>query len=142
MSPSIPSFRAHRIVEYIKEYGLWLETDEVEELGPLEVLYKHFGIRMVLSLEEQAMIMEELLQLAEQNEIREAMVKLYELKPEDRGTELVRQHNQNQDSFTSYPVQYSYPVDENLRAVNRPGSSFSCAEKKPPKRRLNGGARR
>ena len=47
--------------------------------------------------------MEELLNLAEQNEISEAMVKLGELNPEDRGTELVRQHNQNQHSFTSYP---------------------------------------
>ena len=142
MSPSIPSFRVHRIVEYIKAYGLWLETDEVEELGVLAVLHRHFGIRMVLSQEEQAMIMDELLKLAEQNEISEAMVKLNELNPEDRGTELVRQHNLNQDSFTSYPVLYSYPVDENLRAVTRPGSSFSWAEKKPPKRRLNGGARR
>lgn len=37
MSPLTPSFRVHRIVEYIKEYGLWLETDEVEELGATEV---------------------------------------------------------------------------------------------------------
>jgi len=51
MSPSTPSLRVHRIVEYIKEYGFWLETDEVEELGALAVLHKHFGIRMVLSQE-------------------------------------------------------------------------------------------
>ncbi len=41
MSPPTPSLRVHRIVEYIKACGPWLETDEVEELGAQEVLHLH-----------------------------------------------------------------------------------------------------
>lgn len=132
MRSTISSLRVHHIVEYIKLVGLPLETHEVEDLGAVAVLSECMGINMQLSPDEHTLLQEELIKLAEQNEICEAQAKLKELFPEDCGEMLVRQvSSDSAQSATTYSLPFAYPVDSNLRAL-RPGASFPFYVKEAP----------
>ena len=133
MSAGQASLRVHRLVEYIKSVEFALETDEVAECGASGVLKNHFGIEIQLSPDELALLHEELMRLAELNEMREAQVKLQELFPEDSGVMLVRQNSKcGKERSTTYQLPFSYPVDENLRIVAPSGASFPILAKKKP----------
>lgn len=132
MSAPSPSLRVHRIVEYIKSVGFWMETDEVEWLGAQEILRVFYELELSLTPEEWDLLEAELLTLAEENEIREAERKRREREPEDSGVMLFRQAGSDETcALTSHALPYSYPVDENLRQIRpRKGPSFSLLEKK------------
>lgn len=76
MTPSI-SFKVHRIVEYLKSTGFDLETDEVREMELADIL-EGYDIFVSLPPEEQQLLRDELLMLAEKNEIREGLQKTRE----------------------------------------------------------------
>ncbi|MFC1489104.1 hypothetical protein ACFL6B_04570 [Thermodesulfobacteriota bacterium] len=119
MSPSnFSSYRVHRIVEYIKSMGFIFETDELLETGLKNILNDNYNIFQELTDDEFLFVMDELLPLAENNEIKEALVKLKEVLPEDTGDEILNQHlEKGYEKATSYLVHYSYPVDKNLREI-------------------------
>jgi len=130
------SLKLHRLVEYIKSAGFDLETDEVAEKGAAGVLSDHLGLGIRLTPDELALIEEELMGLAEANEIREAQVKRRELFPEDTGVMFVRQKSAGQNErATTYPVFFSYPVDENLKTIAPAGASFFFSQNSPVKKK-------
>lgn len=137
MSPAtLSSLRVHRLVQHIKSQGFWLETDEVEELGPLGVLESCYDLRIAgLSQAELDLLREEMLSLAEENEIREGMVKYREVAPTVAGFEICHQVSRYPDgraAVASYPVEFSYPIQPCLKGIRpRGGASFSVQEKKP-----------
>ena len=125
MTASYFSFRVQKIVEYIKNVGFLLETDEVKDLGVQVVLREEYGICVPLTKEEASLLQQEMLALAEWNEIREAGLKLWEIHPIDSGVIHCRQTAHfGFQRVTSYPVHYSYPVDQNLLLIG-------CGEGKP-----------
>ena len=136
-TPQRGSQKVHHLVEHIRSRDFWLETAELLELGVMAVLEEVLGIEVVLTPRERSMVEEELMKLAEANEIREGQIKYRELFPADKGEEIFRSHykraNEHRDSTTSYVLPFSYPVDENLRQVKRSPSraSFSLPQKKP-----------
>jgi len=136
MMPSSTSFIAHMTMEYIKSLGFWLETDEVEDMGAVAIVQDIYGLQPCLSRQEWAGLESELFALAEANEIREAEVKRREREIEERGTFFFRQASDGvEETMTVYPMEYSYPVDENLRQTrSQPGPSFSPMQKKPLQR--------
>lgn len=118
MTPSFPSCRVHKIVEYVKSVGFDLETDELEEQNLQELLQDGYDICTHLSDVEEQSLRRELHVLASINEMREAQVKARELFPEDQGIEFVRGLPQEElVSGDAWPVFYSYPVDEALKLV-------------------------
>ena len=64
--------KVHSIIEYIKQFPFCFEEAEVIE-SPYEVL-QHFGVFEELNLDEEALLLEELLKLAEDCEVKEAIV--------------------------------------------------------------------
>lgn len=132
MSTPSTSLRVHRIVEYIKRVGFWLETDETMELGAKGILQEFYDLEPCLSQSEWDVLEAELLTLAEENEIREAQRKQREREPLDSGVMIFRQAGSDDScAITSHALPYSYPVDENLRQIwPRKGPSFSLLEKK------------
>ena len=116
---SPPSFLVHSVVEYLKRSDFDLESDEVLDAGLMNIL-AGFDIILELSRSEYYQILDELLVLAEQNEIKEALIKTNEIMPTDTGVIYFREHQDNyQEKATAYSVPYSYPVDKNLRDVGR-----------------------
>jgi len=127
------SFKVHRVVEYLKVVGFDFETDEVEDLGPQEILCAHYGLQLEFSGIEVAMLREEMLQLAEENELREALHQTHQLMPEDSGVELFRGRDKDGSVGASYTVPYSYPVDRRLREIwAGPRGFFSLGGKEAP----------
>ena len=137
MNPStISSFRVHRIVEHIKQLGFDFETDELLEMGLQHILQSYYDLFTKLTEDEFLLLLDELYLLAEANEIREAQVKLKEILPEDRGTEIFRQRTDKRyEKATTYPLPYSYPVSEVLRDIKPIDRSSSRKPKKKPHRR-------
>ena len=115
-----PSTKVRQLVGYIESVGFHLETDELLDRGILDVLTKEYEINSPLTFEELKQIEDELLSMAKWNEIREARYQLWVAQPEDRGTMIFRQGSQGgMDNVSSYPMPYSYPVDENLLSIRR-----------------------
>ena len=131
--PCCTFIKLHKIIEHVKRVGFPLETDEVEDLEVGEILRRIYGISQALTPAERLALHDAFMALAEANEVREALVKLSEVQPEDHGVVHFRQMSHGlQSSAASYPVHFSYPVDANLRCIGRTGgASFSIAEKKP-----------
>ena len=116
-----PSFLVHLIVDYLKRSNFDLESDEVLEMGIKNIL-ANYNIFLSLSESEYYLLLDELLVLAEQNEIKEAMVKAIETMPEDSGIVYFRQgSNDTEEATATYTLPYSYPVDKNLREIGRRG---------------------
>ena len=85
MTASYFSFRVQKIIEYIKNVGCLLETNEVKNLGVQVVLQEEYGICAPLTKEEASLLQQEMLTLAEWNKIREAGLKLWEIHTIDSG---------------------------------------------------------
>ena len=64
--------KVHLIIEYIRQFSFCFEEAEVIE-NPYEVL-EYFGIFEELNFDEEALLLEELLKLAERFEVKEAIV--------------------------------------------------------------------
>ena len=64
--------KVHLIIEYIRQFSFCFEEAEVIE-NPYEVL-EHFGIFEELNFDEEALLLEELIKLAERFEVKEAIV--------------------------------------------------------------------
>jgi hypothetical protein len=116
---SQPSLRVHNIVEYIKYSGDFLcDADELKERGIQEILQEDFDIYETFKNEDLQELEDELQAMALQNEIREAKRLIDKLKPEDDGNDLLQSNPDNiYGKRTTYPVYYSYPVDENLKKL-------------------------
>ena len=121
---SQPSLRVHNIVEYIKYSGEFLcDADELEERGIQEILQEDFDIYETFKNEDLQELKDEFQAIALQNEIREAKRLIDKIKPEDDGNDILQSNPDNiYGKRTTYPVYYSYPVDENLRKL--PKSSY------------------
>ena len=116
MSSAPSSLRVHMIVEYLKSTGFHLETDEVHDAGVKEILEEQFDIHQKWSEMEIDLLTDELLHLAEQNEIREAQMKMAEVFPQDTGVMKFRQEAHNPgERATGYLIPFAYPADKNLR---------------------------
>ena len=114
-----PSFKVHRIVEYIKYNGEFVyDIDDLEERGIQEILQEEFDIFETFTSEELKELNDTLQSIALQNELREAKHLITQLKPEDDGYDLL---NSSPDNIyakrTTYPVYYDYPVDSNLKKL-------------------------
>jgi hypothetical protein len=116
---SQPSLRVHNIVEYIKYSGEFLcDVDDLEERGIQEILQEDFDIYETFKNEDLQELEDELQAMALQNELREAKRLIDKLKPEDDGNDLLQSNPDNiYGKRTTYPVYYSYPVDENLKKL-------------------------
>jgi len=116
---SQPSLRVHNIVEYIKYSGEFLcDADELVERGIQEILQEDFDIYETFKNEDLQELEDEFQAMALQNEIREAKRLIDKIKPEDDGNDLLQSNPDNiYGKRTTYPVYYSYPVDENLRKL-------------------------
>ena len=116
---SLPSKRAHNIIEYIKYSSDFLcDLDELEERGVQEILQEDFDIYETFKEEELEEIQGELKVIALENEVREARHIFNKVKPYDEGFDCI--HSSPEDIYsrrTTYKVYYSYPVDENLRRL-------------------------
>jgi hypothetical protein len=136
---SQPSLRVHNIVEYIKYSGDFLcDADELEERGIQEILQEDFDIYETFKNEDLQELEDELQAMALQNEIREAKRLIDKLKPEDDGNDLLQSNPDNiYGKRTTYPVYYSYPVDENLRKLPKISYPLKPATQKEV-RRLSG----
>ena len=133
MSHPTPSLKVHCLVEYMKSAGFWLETDEVRDMGPGPILEKLYGIEVIMTADESGLLQEEMLILAEANEIREAGRKMNEIMPEDKGDVFFRQGSKDpKERATCYTMPYSYPVDQNLRGINPFRTSFPSRKEAPP----------
>lgn len=77
MTPSISSYRVHMIVEYLKCTGFDYETHEILDTGIGDILQR-YDLFVSLSLQEEELLQDELMLLAEQNEIRESLIKTRE----------------------------------------------------------------
>ena len=64
--------KVHSIIEYIRQFPFCFEEAEVIE-NPYGIL-DHFGVFEELSFDEEAVLLEELLKLAEDFEVKEAIV--------------------------------------------------------------------
>ena len=116
---SLPSKRAHNIIEYIK-YGndFLCDLDELEERGVQEILQEDLDIYETFTKEELQEIKGELKAIALENEVREARHIFNKIKPYDEGFDCI--HSSPEDIYsrrTTYKVYYSYPVDENLKRL-------------------------
>ena len=116
---SQPSLRVHNIVEYIKYNSEFLcDADELEERGIQEILQEDFDIYQTFKREELQELKDEFQAIALQNEIKEAKRLIDKIKPEDDGNDILQSNPDNiYGKRTTYPVYYSYPVDENLRKL-------------------------
>jgi len=65
--------KLHRLIEFMKSVELYHDTFDIDEKGIREILYE-YGIFDYLTKEELKVMKEELYDLAERNEFREAMV--------------------------------------------------------------------
>ena len=125
-SPRKPSRDVHMIVEFVKSRGFDFETDEVMDMDLGMMLSHEYSLRQPLSVDEYELLREELLILAEKNEIREAIRKTRELYPEDSGVMVVREPSRKPgESATAYTMPYFYPVEGALRYVPRRAGFFS-----------------
>ena len=116
------SFLVHVIVEHLKRSNFNLESDEVLEMGIYKIL-AGYNIFLSLSKPEYYLLLNELLILAEKNEIAEAMVKRGEIMPEDSGVMHFRQEPTDpEESSTYYPLPFSYPVDRTMEQIKRWGN--------------------
>jgi len=118
---SQPSLRVHNIVEYIKYSGDFLcDVDDLEERGIQEILQEDFDIYETFKNEDLQELKDELQAIALQNEIREAKRLIDKIKPEDDGNDLLQSNPDNiYGKRTTYPVYYSYPVDSNLKKLQK-----------------------
>ena len=116
---SQPSLRVHNIVEYIKYSGDFLcDVDDLEERGIQEILQEDFDIYETFKNEDLQELKDEFQAIALQNEIKEAKRLIDKIKPEDDGNDILQSNPDNiYGKRTTYPVYYSYPVDENLRKL-------------------------
>jgi len=116
---SQPSLRVHNIVEYIKYNSEFLcDADELVERGIQEILQEDFDIYQTFKREELQELKDEFQAIALQNEIKEAKRLIDKIKPEDDGNDILQSNPDNiYGKRTTYPVYYSYPVDENLRKL-------------------------
>ena len=136
---SQPSLRVHNIVEYIKYNGEFLcDADELEERGIQEILQEDFDIYETFKNEDLQELKDEFQAIALQNEIREAKRLIDKIKPEDGGNDILQSNPDNiYGKRTTYPVYYSYPVDENLRKLPKISYPLKPATQKEV-RRLSG----
>jgi len=114
-----PSFKVHRIVEYIKcNREFVCDLDDLEERGIQEILQEDLDIFETFTSEELKELNDVLQAIALQNELREAKHLIDKLEPEDDGYDLL---NSSPDNIyakrTTYPVYYNYPVDSNLKKL-------------------------
>ncbi len=115
------SFKVHRIVEYIKcnsEFAC--DVDDLEERGIQEILQQELDIFETFTSEELKELSDELQAIALQNELREAKHLIEKINPEDDGNDLLQSNPDNiYGKRTTYPVYYSYPVDSNLKKLQK-----------------------
>ena len=118
-SLTYPSYRVHTIVEYIKASdNFCCDASELEERGIQEILQEDFDIYEALQPEELSEIQDELFGIALDNEIRESRHLFKKLHPDDEGGDYVHSSPHNiHGRRTTYRVEYSYPVDKNLRKL-------------------------
>ena len=122
MKDLLISYKVLRIFEFIKRAGFDYETDEIFEIGLQKILSSRYGIFVSLSDDEYIMLQDELMYLAEQNEIDEGQVKAKEIHPIESGKEFVRHNSKDvHEKVSVYPVFYSYPVNVALKGI---GPSF------------------
>ena len=116
-----PSWRIHNIVEYIKYSGDFLcDLDEIEERGVQKILQEDLDIHETLTKAESQEITEELKAIALENEVKEARHIFKKIKPYDEGFDSVHSGPENICSRrTTYKVYYCYPVDKNLKRLQK-----------------------
>ena len=114
-----PSFKVHRIVEYIKWNGEFVyDVDDLEERGIQEILQEDLDIFETFTSEELQELNNALQSIALQNELREAKHLIDKLEPEDDGNDFLHSNLDNiYGKRTTYPVYYDYPVDSNLKKL-------------------------
>ena len=125
------SLKVHRLVNYLRSAGFWLETDEVEQMGPQAILKDVYGQEETLTVDEQKMLKQEMLKLAEENEIREARYKMREALPHDKGDMFFK-------SESTYKMPFEYPVDQNLKSLSLSVLSFAERKESPSRGNLGG----
>ena len=118
MTAPFSSTLVHKLVVYIKSAGFDLETDELRQIGCNRLLREEYGILLEIPRRDIKLLEQELLVMAEANEVRESVIKTSETNPVDMGVMVFyTPHKQTLQQATQYPMIYSYPVDKNIAAI-------------------------